>query len=409
MKKKSLYFLYIVLLYLSLHNFPIYGVGSKSIAYIFTLLLLVLGYKEYVAILKKIKIEVWMFLLILSYALFRTLAGGDFALLTKHIVAICDMIFTPITLFLISLKIGIKGENRYVRSFLIFGCIASVISLISFIYPSVQAYIKYTILNLQPDNQLYWNNYRGFGLSASLSSNYAYIQGTLFVLGCYYFRENKWILWFLPLLFLSTIFNARTGVIISIVGVFLYLLLNENVKYSVFVGIVGILFFVSLQDILRGLGAGNDAISWMLIAFNDFNEVVQSQDLTESNTGSILLGRMWVLPNTDLEWLFGKGYSLHRHLVDDTSDVGWILQLNYGGIIYMIILYLLILYMFYRLIIIKRYFFALFFIFIFAIVNTKSSFLPNCDEFRMLMMLYIYYIAYDKLNKKMKNKYMHYE
>ena len=322
MKKKSLYFLYIVLLYLSIHNFPIYGVGSKGIIYVFTLLLLILNYKEYVAVLKKIKAEAWIFLLILLYVILRTLSGGDSALLSKHIVAMLDMLFTPITLFLISLKIGIKEENRYVRALLILGSIASVISLICFINPSVQAFIKYSILNLQPEDRLYWYNYRGFGLSASLTSNYAYVQGSLLVLGCFYFRDNKWIILFLPLIFFSALFNARTGVIIVFVGLLFYFMLNKKLEYSISFGILGVLLFFSLENILRGLGASNDTIRWMFIAFNDFNDVVQNQDLMESNTGSILFGRMWVLPNTDMEWLFFFFFFLYRHQIYDTSDVG---------------------------------------------------------------------------------------
>ena len=399
------YIVIVLCIYFLVFNFPLtplgVPVGTKNLLYLFLLLVMLLYGKKYMASFKHFGKEFLLLLIPLMYVLFRTLMGGDSVFVTKHITGLLDTFFVPLAILLYAAKSGITTENKFIRCILILGAVASVISLLSFIFPPVQAYIKYNILNLQPETALYWNNNRGFGLAMSLTSSYAYIQGIIFVLGCFYAKENKWFLFFLPLVLLSVITNARTGLLILTVGVIIFIVSKKTSFASVFFGIVVFVMIINLQDIMQSFGVSSEIVGWISVLFNDMDVIYATGDINQSYTGNRLFDTMWILPETSSEWLFGKGYSLFRHELEENSDNGWILQLNYGGIIYMILLYFFVIPIISGLRKSKKLSLAVFFLAIILIVNTKSSLFPNNEVFRFLMIIYMYFML---LNRKSVNK-----
>lgn len=398
------YIIIIVLVYFLIFNFPLtplgLSMGTKNILYFFLLVIIVLYAKKYGELLKRLKKESLLLLLPLIYVVFRTMAGGDSEFLTKSIFGLFDTFFVPLALVFYAIKSGITTEKQFIRCILILGAVASVISLVSFIFPPVQAYIKYNILNLQPETALYWNNYRGFGLAMSLTSSYAYIQGIIFVIGCFYSKDNKWFLFFLPLVLLSVILNARTGLLILLVGMAIFFVSTKKSFTSFLFGMLAIFMLLFLQDIMQTFGVSSEIREWVAILFDDMDNIYLSRDITQSHTGNRLFDTMWILPETSSEWLIGKGYSLFRHQTEENSDNGWILQLNYGGIIYMLFLYPIMLQMLSRFHKRGKDFFAIYLLLIFFIVNTKSSFLPNNEVFRLMMIIYMYSILISKKSNK---------
>lgn len=400
------YSIVIACLYFTLFNFPLAYFrlpgGTKNLLYIFLLGIILVYGKAYFNFVKVFSKELWLLFLPLLFVLLRTGIGGETEFIGKHVLGLLDTFFVPLSLVLFAIKSGITIETKFIRCFLILGAIGSVISFACFLFPPLHSYIKYTILNIQSDNYLYWVNFRGYGLAEKLTSNYAYIQGTIFVIGCFYAKENKWFLFFLPFILVSILFNARTGIVILILGLILFVLSRSGFK-TILLSIPCLLVFLFIPEIMSSMGLKSDTIEWVLILFSDMDNIATTGDVTQSGTGSKLFGTMWILPETSSEWLIGKGYSLFRHEVETSSDNGWILQLNYGGIIYMFFLYLIIFQILFRLYKIRRKSFALYCLFIFLIINTKSSFLPNDEEFRMLMMIYMFYILIDR-NLKLKNR-----
>lgn len=398
----------VLLLYLFLHNFPLdiigIGIGTKNLLYIVLLWTIFKKRRKYLQLLHSFKTELWILILPLIYVLFWTLFGGESSVLTKHVIALLDVFFVPLALVLISFEMGLTEESNYFRNFLLLGAVASIISFVCFLVPGLQTFIKSSILRLDQDDYLFWTEFRGFGLSDSLTSNYAYVQATIFVLGCIYAKHNKWFLFFLPLVFFSVLFNARTGIVIILVGLVIYFFSSKKILYSVGIGVFAILILKELPDIMSSMGIGSDGIRWVTIIFEDIYNVLLSQDIGQSRTGEELFDSMWILPDNTEEWLFGKGYTLFRHSVYKSSDVGWILQLNYGGIFYMILLYLIMIRVCFSLVKCGRFRYALYFLSIFLIVNTKSVFVPNCEEFRLLMFAYFYYVLTSKTRKQVHLK-----
>lgn len=393
------YAILIVCLYFSVFNFPLtllgLSVGTKNLLYIFLFVILVAYGRKYMYLFKYIRKEFILLFLPFVYVLFRTLFGGDSVFITRHFLGVLDNFLVPLAFVLFANQLGLTTEKQFIRCILILGALASVISFVSFISPPVQNYIKFNILDVQPDNFMYWDNYRGFGLAMSLTSSYAYIQGIIFVIGCFYSKDNKWFLPFLPLVLLSVVFNARTGLLILLLGIIIFLVSRKSGLTSIMFGVLAVFLILFMDDILRDLGASYETREWVAVLFNDIDTVFSTRDVTQTGTGRRLFGDMWIMPNTSSEWLIGKGYSLFRHETEVSSDNGWVLQLNYGGIIYMFFLYLIIIQMLQRLNKSRRITFALYFFLIFLIVNTKSSFFPGNEVFRFLMTLYMYYILID--------------
>lgn len=408
MKQIVSYTVFIICIYFSIFNFPLvsFGLpgGTKNLLYIFLLGIIFVYSKAYFSLVKVFSKEFWLLMLPLLYVLLRTGLGGDPVFIGKHIFGFLDTFLVPLALVLFAIKSGITTETKFIRCLLILGAIASSISFACFLVPPLHAYIKYIILNIQPDMPLFWNNYRGYGLAMSLTSSYAYIQGIIFVIGCFYSKDNKWFLFFLPFVLLSVVLNARTGLIILIIGMMFFMLSQRKKMGLYFFGlIVSVVVVLFLPETLSSLGVSSDTISWVSVLFTDIENVTKTGDIEQSTAGGRLFGSMWILPETTSEWWIGKGYLLFRHQTEENSDNGWILQLNYGGIIYMLFLYPIVFKIFSRLHKSGRIFFAMYFLIIFLIVNTKSSLFPNSEVFRFLMIIYMYFIMINK-NYNIKQK-----
>lgn len=400
--KVTPYIVLIICLYFSVHNFPLImlsSLGTKNLLYLFLIAILLIYGKAYSKYLCAFKNELGLLLLPLVYVLMRTAMGGDVGVVGRHVLGIADAFLVPLALVVYAMKNGIATEKKIMRIVLVLGAVASMISFACFLYPPLQSYIKYTVLNIQPDNYLYWVDFRGFGLSQKLTSDFAFIQGTIFVLGFFYLKDNKWFLYFLPFILFSVVFNARTGLLILLAGMIIYVVNRRVGAASTFLGVSALAMLFFLPDIMQSLGVKSDTLDWVTRLFDDMDAVAASGDFTQSRTGEKLFGSMWVLPDNTAEWIIGKGYLLFRHKTESNSDNGWILQLNYGGLVYMAVLYPIIFLMFKRLRGIGQKSFAWYFLVIFIIINTKSAFLPNDEDFRLLMMIYMFFILNAKNNK----------
>ena len=99
----------------------------------------------------------------------------------------------------------------------------------------------------------------------------------------------------------------------------------------------------------------------------------------------VFLFFMFIVPHSVSDWLFGSGIYL---FAIQKSDVGWINQLNYGGLFYLLLIIILFYYMMRRLFKIGYKPYALFFFLTVIIVNTKSILYPSIMEFNIFLFLY---------------------
>jgi len=322
--------------------------------------------------------------------------GGDAVILYTHLVFIIEIFFIPLFLVRLAVKAGINDSKIFFRLLLVIGSFAAVITVASFIVPSIGSFVRYELMYTTSDSLLYTDNYRGFGLAIGLSFSYGIIQGVIIAVGTFHIKDNKWFILLYPLVLVSILLNARTGLIVALIGILIYLLMNDKIKSLFSVTIVILFAFMVIDYGLSTLSVSRETLTWIEEFFNQLISVRREKSLYATYTLDSLFGRMWVWPVGLDEWIFGKGIIIVARNNAVNSDIGYIQQLNYGGLGYVFILAIFLINVIKRMI--KNNIditFVLFFIGVFIIANFKGNYLINNGAFRFMMYIY-YFIIYNR-------------
>lgn len=229
--------------------------------------------------------------------------------------------------------------------------------------------------------------YRSFGLSESLNFTYAYV---LSIIGGYLLSQKfkLYTPFLLIMIFVSIIFNARTAFIPLGVAILYIIFLNKKDFKSVATSFITI-FILAILGTWGGNAFPELNNEWGLSFFSEISDIFSGKS---DGTVDTLTGSMWIIPENAIDLIFGKGISLFE--AREHSDVGYILQLNYGGLIIltMIITYLLFIS---KRILLKvgiRHWFTILFVSSIFILNFKGFYLAAIPGNRFLTFLYVYFI-----------------
>jgi hypothetical protein len=335
-----------------------------------------------------------MFVLIslLLYVIMRTFMGGDPVIGYTHIIFFIEIFFIPLFLVTYTHKAGIRDNKKYFRLILVLGGFASVLSAVSFIVPSIGNLMRYEIMDTKSDSILYTDSYRGFGLASGLTYAFGIIQGSMIALSAFHIRDNRWFILFYPLVIVSILLNARTGIVVAFVGIMIYLFVNIKIKSLLNISFAILFTYMIIIQALSTFSISTETIWWIEDFFEQFISVRMEKSLNATYTMDSLFNRMWVWPNGHGEWIFGKGLIIFGQNDASNSDIGYIQQLNYGGLVYTFILGVFLIKVIKRMmknnIDITQ---VLFFIGVFIVANLKGNYLINSGSFRFMM--YIYYFT----------------
>ena len=326
-------------------------------------------------------------LLFLSF--FLTFFDFQTKVLTQHLLMFVNLFAVIPVLFYYAKKNDFGTESQIVRALLIVSCIGAFFSVMCIINPEFNQYVKYSLIKYDEDNFLFDLDYRGFGIASGLTSTYGYVMGFIGALGVFYIKENRWYLFALPFVFISVLLNARTGIIVMLMGIVLSFLRGRNFIGTAAVAVAAVLFASYFDTFLAMLNVNDEAIKWVMDFQEQAEEAASSGNIRDARQANMLLGEMWVLPDDLLQWITGRGYYLFRneHGVR-ASDVGWINELAYGGLIYLIPLLLLFYWIYRNVRHSKSLWYGLFFLMTIIVVNTKSTIFPSSVMFYTLMMMY---------------------
>lgn len=379
--------LFIILLYVLLFNPPLTFLGGVNLGYvliIISLYVILQHNKEWTSYFRFFHKEIMLFSIVATVSVFRSGLMGDYMYIVRHILSILYIAAVIPTILILSKMLRAGTANKIIKGILIASSIAGFFSLLCTIIPSFNEYVKSTIIKYQEEDYLFGNIRRGFGLADGLTSSYAYIQGTIAAFGLYYIKEYKWLLFIIPIIFLSALVNARTGVLISFWG-FLSLIIAKKRSALILAIIISVGFIYYLENILKSIGLNEFTIAWIL-DFQDQLDYIASGDLSNGTTNT--MSSMIIWPSGALEWLLGSGVDLFNS-PRVHSDIGWFIQLNYGGLLYVLPLYYAFYFMSKRLLKNGKKAFALMFIGAALIVNTKSKIFPTTSFFPFLFLLYV--------------------
>ena len=378
--------------------------GSIKLLYIPTIMFFISKTGKVKAFIKSFNTEKTVFIIALAYIIFRTLLGGEPLYLWDWIVSFLEVMIVPCFIIGFMNSSGFGSLESMTRCLLVVGAVATIISMLCIAFPPINDFVRTYILHITSDMRAFEHSFRGFGISESLSSQYGYVQGIMVILGMMFLKSNRWFLYFLPFVLLSAFVNARTGVIVAVVGVVVYLVYNRNYSYSMVIIALSAILVANFDAVLE-LVIPNDMTRLWITDFIEQMDAVMVEGVEGSRQTDKLFGQMIILPETPEKWIIGRGFNLRANDMGfDNSDVGFIQQLNYGGIIYVIILVSLILYATLRLFRSKNKLFGFFFLIVFVIINIKTHYLLNSGAFRIMMFTYYVLLLNSKVdgvNKKL--------
>ena len=372
------------------------GIGSCKLLYVFAILFVALNLKQFTRYVKLFKTEFYLILALIVYSVFEFARSGEPNNMRLHIVGMMEYFVLPFFIIYCINYIGDKEKGAIIKFMLIVGSVGAVITTACVISPSFNEFVRLTInkavLSAMDD---YRANamYRGFGVSEALNYSYGIIQGMFFVFALYYYKRFKWALPMSFFIILSAALNARTGLVVAAFGLLLYFFYGKKNTSFLISLVLFLCFFIYLNPIFNLLGISTQTLDWLSLFIEESYSVISKASLTASDTTSYMFVDMLVFPRDFIEWIIGCGYDIYWSATR-RSDLGWIVQLNYGGIIYMLLELSLLVYIYKRF---KKNGFknlAVFLAIAFIISNTKGPALPNSGIFRFIMLIYIYYIMY---------------
>lgn len=131
-------------------------------------------------------------------------------------------------------------------------------------------------------------------------------------------------------------------------------------------------------------------LEWAFDFIIEITSFMTNESLNKTGNTDILK-TMIVLPENTWDWILGSGKNLFT--AQNNSDIGYIIQLNYGGIYFITLIFCLVISLYLKLYVFQcKRWFILLFIGTILICNIKGYFILTNPGFRFLMLLYSFYI-----------------
>ena len=374
------YIFWTVVVYIYLNN-PLLsllgGNGLIKLLYPFALFSLLLNSRKVNSFLNDYKYLIVVFFFIWLFHFAHYAFGASFDFFYSSIVAFLEIVIVP---YWLSLCI-VRRRLSFYRILYLIAAFASIISLLCFISPELNSFVKLRLLIAS--DFLLENDFRGFGISDSLTYAYGVILGSITALWFVKNKDDKWFIVFIPIVVFSILVNARVGLLIPFIFLLYVLYKKRSIKYLIgYSLVIGIAVFV-IGEVLK---SGDEQTSRWIGDFFEEISIFSAGNLKDSGTANALLNKMIIWPDNFLQWILGRGESLYLK-AGQNSDVGFILQLNYGGLVYVVLLLLLLFLFFKFLFLFKEYDLLVLVIIICCIANLKGDFIPNSGGFRLLVLL----------------------
>lgn len=402
LKRPFLILLLHILLYLYIYNpyINVLGIQSIRLLYPLALILYIFKYNHFNRSFFLFKKEIFILVLWLLYTVWHTISGGDFTFTNIAFSLFFDGYCLSFCLYLLYTKC--KLNVPIIDLLFSNAIIASCISLVLLLIPNMRQFVMEHFSSI--DNTYAFLQFRCFGISAGLTFDYAILQG-LALSYCLMVKKSYTNLLLIPLLLISILFNARIGIIAPLLIVLYLLFWKIKLKIWLYLGVFYILFLSLLQS---NFFFDNIAtFSWVEAGIEEiFN------NLTGNGQGATMenLTSMHILPHNITEWLFGTGKNYFESPYGNNTDIGYFIQLMYGGISFLILNFswlFCILFSLHSMLTRKQFHMLLFIVIIFLICNYKGSmFVSNCAvrAFMLLCLCWRMQRIEDVYNPIYKNK-----
>ena len=279
--------------------------------------------------------------------------------------------------------------DEHIQYILFAGVIAIGITILCLSIPSIDNFIRNSVVKYRVGEVGAEVLYRGFGWGGQMTSHYSFVIGIIMTLGVMYSKKH-WFYPVIPFALIACLVNARTGAAIALIGIATYFLFSGRRVASVVTLSIGVLSYNLLGVIMPELNVSVTTSNWANSFFGEMETL--STDGARGTTVGYIWKEMLILPK-DFQWLIiGNGYSLFNYHITEygmfRSDIGFVNQLSFGGLIYVIPLYYLVFRIAHKLYQWKRKDLGVFLILSFFIINFKGSFLLSSPSFELFVIMY---------------------
>lgn len=388
-QSKIVTILSIVLLYIYIYNPPFAFLPFTPIKFFYFGIILFLNKKIAYIFFKNFKIQLFIFFCIILYSFFRGAFAGEYDILYTDIITLVECFLVG---YLINYIIINYTNISFLNLILIVSGIASVITLFLIVNPEINDYVKNDLFVTTEFTRFL--RFRSFGFSEGLTFAYGITQGLAVCFCLYFLKEYKFLLLLLPLHLIAIAFNARIGFMPVLLLIVYIIFTGKKIKNLLIITLVLLLLFFSLFS-LQTFQNYQETIDWTLKFFTEINDFFSGN--VQTGNMDVMINNMIVIPDTSFEVIFGRGKDIFRDSYNN-SDIGYIIQLNYGGLIYISLFLLLLIYMTHTLYKTgkKNMWFAFLFLTVILIANIKGNGFVTSPSLRLLMIIYFYVILSNK-------------
>ncbi len=325
--------LYIAINVPNLQKFP----GSISLYLLPVAYLYIFSKCKVILYLNFFKNEIFILSILSFYCLVLDNVSGQDIYFVNCLYYLVDIL--PISFFLVLLFNNIYTDkvlrfDNFINLIIFVSAISGLISILLFTYPDFNDYIRSNIL--RTDDKSFDYSYRSFGLASGLFFSYPIMQGLISALCLLYSKNRPYLLIAFIFIFPSVFFNARTG-FIPIILCLLFFMVYFRVYKTTFLLFLLLLSFVLFGLFMSGLLIDMEyTIEWAMAALYAVSNVLFGTKYMEASSTFDILNNMILFPNNvffgDQKYYFGA--------LVNASDIGYILQINYGGIILLVAIFI---------------------------------------------------------------------
>ncbi len=345
-------------------------------------------------VLAKFKVEILLAVALLAIAISRDLLSAQVVYSDRFAAWLFQSLIFPIFLVFTFFK-GEVWSNKKVQDLpkeIYFAMLlAAVSTLMLYAIPTLDAIYQSIAIDEVFENYRNFSlRYRAYGISENLNFTYGYLMGVFG--GVSFLEARKRPIFFIPAIIFTVALalNSRIG--------FLPLIILIVYSRSVF-GFVGFGILIGLLYLVVSANGGINEMSveWVSSFFLEFRDIFFGGANASSATLETIFNDFVIFPVDYFSWFFGTGQSLYG-LEVGSSDIGYILQLNYGGMMLLMPISILTLFLIIRVFrtLGYRHWFAWIFSFSVVFLNTKGFFFAATPGSRLLFFLYLYFLSSKK-------------
>ncbi|MCK3941611.1 hypothetical protein HCC47_01870 [Streptococcus suis] len=333
----------LILTFSIIYNPPLFGIYLADFCAIFSLVFLFLktvtGNK---VINKKIFFNLILpiFLILLYLLIVITFNYQSITNLGTHLNILFKLIPTAIVISILA-----KTSDGVVEILFISGIIQSFLAGFSYFFPQLQQFfISQLLLAGQSQIVSALSGHRMYGWAGNLTYSTPIVQIMILFLGLSSNKYKKLSLFLSPIFVFSSIINARTGIVVLLIGILCYSLIN----YKKIIGILFInlsilsMYFVLYQpSFILSLHSINPTINWIYAGMKEIVLFFYGQEV--GYFGYVTSAQRTVLPD-GISQIFGQGTRLMGNTTLNMAgtDIGYINDIWLGGYIYLICIFIIV-------------------------------------------------------------------